>query len=113
MTYTIYHNPRCSKSRQTLEILQVQGIEPKIIEYLKDSVSKDEISSLCKMLGMTPLELIRKKEKIIIENSINIDTDEAALIAMSEYPVLLERPIVIAGDKAILGRPPESVKALF
>lgn len=110
MTVTIYHNPRCSKSRQTLALLQDKGIEPKIVEYLKTPPSADEITSILKKLGIEARALMRTKEAPYKDLELAKVTDEQALIkAMAENPVLIERPVVIKGSKAALGRPPEQV----
>lgn len=111
MDITIFHNPRCSKSRQTLQLLESQGIEPNIRLYLEDSPNADEIKAILKKLGITPRELLRKGEDAYKENNLsNKDLSDDALInAMVEFPKLIERPIVINGDQAKLGRPPEQV----
>jgi len=111
MTVTIYHNPRCSKSRQTLTLLQEKGVEPEIVEYLKTPPDTKTLKRLLDMLGLEPRDLMRKKEKEYKENGLaNPDLSRDALIeAMVANPKLIERPIVIQGDKAALGRPPESV----
>jgi len=111
MDVTIYHNPRCSKSRQTLQLLQEQGIEPTIRLYLEDSPSAKEIKDVLSKLNISPRELLRKGEDAYKENQLsNKDLSDAALIkAMVEFPKLIERPIVINGDHAKLGRPPEQV----
>ena len=111
MDITIFHNPRCSKSRQTLQLLQGQGIEPDVRLYLEDSPSADEIKDILKKLGISPRELLRKGEDAYKENNLNNKelSDEALINAMVEFPKLIERPIVINGDQAKLGRPPEQV----
>jgi arsenate reductase (glutaredoxin) len=111
MDVILYHNPRCSKSRQTLQLLQEQGIEPTIRLYLEDSPSTKEIKQLLVKLDITPRELLRKGEDAYKENQLgNKDLTDTALIkAMAEFPKLIERPIVIKGDQARLGRPPEQV----
>lgn len=111
MDITIFHNPRCSKSRQTLQLLQGQGIEPNIRLYLEDSPSADEIKDILKKLGISPRELLRKGEDAYKENQLSNKelSDEALINAMVEFPKLIERPIVINGDQAKLGRPPEQV----
>lgn len=107
----IYHNPRCSKSRQTLELLQQHGIEPEVVEYLKAVPSTAEITTLLHQLGFTSArELMRSKEEAFKAQNLDQVTDEAALIqAMHEHPKLIERPIVVVGERARLGRPPEAV----
>ena len=111
MTVTIYHNPRCSKSRQTLELLRSQGLEPNIIEYLKTPPGKSELSGILALLGMGPRELMRQKETAYKANGLDAaDLSDGQLIdAMIEHPVLIERPIVLANGKAAIGRPPENV----
>jgi arsenate reductase len=111
MDVTIYHNPRCSKSRQTLQLLQAQGIEPTIRLYLEDNPSAKELKQVISKLGITPRELLRKGEDAYKENQLNNKelSDTALIKAMVEFPKLIERPIVIKGDQAKLGRPPERV----
>lgn len=111
MDITIFHNPRCSKSRQTLQLLQGQGIEPNVRLYLEDSPSADEIKAILKKLDISPRDLLRKGEDAYKENNLsNKDLSDDDLInAMVEFPKLMERPIVINGDQAKLGRPPEQV----
>lgn len=111
MDVTIYHNPRCSKSRQTLQLLQAQGVEPTIRLYLEDSPSAKELKEIITKLGITPRELLRKGEDAYKENQLNNKelSDSALIKAMVEFPKLIERPIVIKGEHAKLGRPPEQV----
>ena len=111
MSTKIYHNPRCSKSRQTLQLLEEKGIQPEIIEYLKKAPSKAELESVLSMLNMEPRALMRKGEAIYKELSLKDDTlsNEQLISAMLEHPILIERPIVLANGKAALGRPPENV----
>jgi arsenate reductase (glutaredoxin) len=111
MTVTIYHNPRCSKSRQTLALIEEQGIKPIIREYLNDVPNKDEISEILKILDYSPRDLMRKKESEYKENGLNDDalTDKELIQAMINHPKIIERPIVINNGKAAIGRPPESV----
>lgn len=108
---SIYHNPRCSKSRQTLALLEERGIEPEIILYLDTPPSATALKKLLKQLGMEPRQLLRKGEEAYKTNSLkNPELSDAELIAaMVEFPKLIERPIVIANNKAALGRPPEQV----
>jgi arsenate reductase len=111
---TIYHNPRCSKSRQTLQLLEENNIQPEIRLYLQDPPSIEEIQALLTQLDITPLELMRTKETIYKELGLSKDsTDEERLQAMHTNPSLIERPIVIHNNKAKIGRPPEDVLALF
>ncbi len=110
----IYHNPRCRKSRQTLALIQENGITPEIIEYLKSPISVSEIASLLEMLNIRPIQLIRKADQIWQENFKGKDlSDDEIVNAMVEYPKLIERPIVTEKGKAIIGRPPENVLSLF
>lgn len=115
MALKIYHNPRCSKSRQTLALLQENGHNPEIVEYLSDIPSETEIKQLLEMLGMmSARELMRKGEQIYKVLGLKAVDDENKLIrAMADNPKLIERPIVVKGTKAALGRPPESVLSLF
>ncbi len=115
MTVTIYHNPRCSKSRQTLALLEAKGIEPKVVEYLKAPPSATELDAILAKLGKEPRELMRKKEPPYAALDLaDASKSRAALIkAMVENPVLIERPIVLANDKAAIGRPPEDVLAIL
>jgi len=109
-TIKIFHNPRCSKSRKTLEILQQQGQEPEIIKYLDTPPSEDEIRKILSLLDLQPRELMRKNEaeyKQYFKNDSLSNTDLIAL--MHKYPKVIERPIVLAKNKAVIGRPPESV----
>jgi arsenate reductase len=105
---TIYHNPRCSKSRQTLTLLRERGIEPEMIEYLKNPPSESTLARLIKMLAIEPQASIRKKEYAALGLPESDNPDE--LIArMASHPEIIERPIVVAGQQACLGRPPENV----
>ena len=115
MAVTIYHNPRCSKSRQALQILRDRGIEPTVIEYLKTPPTAAQLDSFLKKLGMEPRDLMRRKEPIYKEKGLDDPTlTRAALIAaMVESPVLIERPIVTSGGTVVLGRPPENVQRIF
>ena len=108
---TIYHNPRCSKSRQALQLLRENSVEPKIIEYLKNPLQKDELKKISDMLGLRPKEFIRKNEKDFKENNLIefINDDEKIVRAMVSYPKIIERPIVTKGAIAVVGRPPENV----
>jgi len=112
---TIYHNPRCSKSRETLALLEQQGISPEVVLYLQTPPSNETIKTLLNQLGMTSArELMRTKEDIYKELDLKSESNEDALIeAMTANPKLIERPIVIHNDKAKIGRPPESVLELF
>jgi len=112
--FKIYHNPRCSKSRQTLKILMDNGIEPEILEYLKDVPTIAVLKTVLKKLGLSPNQILRKGEAIFKEKYKGQDlSDDQLLAAMVENPKLIERPIVIKGNKAVLGRPPEKVLELI
>lgn len=108
---TIYHNPRCSKSRETLRLLQDRGIEPVIVEYLKTPPDADTLKDLLRRLGIEAADLLRRKEDEYKELGLadKLDDSEALVRAMVANPVLMERPIVVKGDAARLGRPPEQV----
>ena len=115
MKVTIYHNPRCSKSRKTLSLLEEQGIEPQIVEYLHSPPNKTTLKKILNALGLSARELMRKKEAVYKEQGLDNDNlNENQLIeAMLEHPILIERPIVLANDKAAIGRPPENVLAIL
>lgn len=105
----IIHNPRCSKSRQTMELLHGNGVDPEIIEYLNGELSEALLRKAIKALGKKPKELLRTKEDEFKALNLNVDDDEAVIEAIVSHPKILERPIVIKGDKAAVGRPPENV----
>lgn len=110
----IYHNPRCTKSRQTLAIIEDAGKEVEIIKYLEDIPSAKELKELIQLLGIQPVELIRKNEAVWKENyKGKALSDDELIEAMITHPKLIERPIVVSGKKAVLGRPPENVNSLF
>ena len=113
--YTIFHNPRCSKSRQALGLLQEQGIEPEVVEYLKTPLSTQTLQNLCQKLGVNVVDMMRTKEREFKELGLGDRgvTDNELLQAMTQNPILLERPIVVGGDKAVIGRPPENVLELI
>jgi arsenate reductase (glutaredoxin) len=111
MNVIIWHNPRCAKSRKTLELLRSRGIEPQILEYLKTPPSREELTEVVQMLSMSPSELMRTGEKVyhellLAERPLG---DDELIAAMVANPVLIERPVVIANGKAAVGRPPEAV----
>jgi arsenate reductase (glutaredoxin) len=111
MTLTIYHNPRCSKSRATLDLLRQRGVEPSIVEYLKDPPTAAVLDDLLRRLGLEPRDLMRRKEPEYAELGLDDPgLSRTALIeAMVTHPRLIERPIVVKDGRAALGRPPESV----
>ena len=109
-TTRILHNPRCSKSRQTLELLREQGIEPEIIEYLKTPPDREELEAIIDTLGIEPRDLIRRHEARYKELDLDQDLGRDELIdIMVANPILIERPIVISGGKAAIGRPPKKI----
>lgn len=111
---TIYHNPRCSKSRQGLALVEQSGKEFEIIKYLDAYVSEEKLSAIIKLLKISPIDLVRKDEALWKENYKGKSlTDEQLVKAMVQHPKLIERPIVINGKKAIIGRPPESIKTIL
>lgn len=109
MSVTIYHNPRCSKSRQTLGLIRAEGIEPVIVEYLSETPDAGELKDLLQKLGKAPRDIVRKGEAVFKELGLKDASDDALIEAMVANPILIERPIVVNGDKAALGRPPEDV----
>ncbi|WLQ11463.1 arsenate reductase (glutaredoxin) [Hahella aquimaris] len=114
-TLTIWHNPRCSKSRQTLQIIEDSGAAPTIVKYLETPPNAEELKAALAKLGISARDLLRKGEdEYKTLNLANADLSEDALIdAMVAHPKLIERPVVIKGDRAVLGRPPENVNELL
>ncbi|WP_431686340.1 arsenate reductase (glutaredoxin) [Hahella sp. NBU794] len=112
---TIWHNPRCSKSRQTLQIIEDSGVEPTVVKYLETPPTAEELKAALAKLDISARDLLRKgEEEYKTLNLANADLSEDALIdAMAAHPKLIERPIVIKGDRAVLGRPPENVNELL
>lgn len=113
MTTTIWHNPRCSKSRQTLALLEEHGIQPEVVRYLDDPPTEARLHEVLGLLKITATELVRNKEKLFKELGLKGATNAALVTAMAKHPKLIERPIVIHGGRAALGRPPEQVLELF
>ncbi|ODS02317.1 arsenate reductase [Methyloceanibacter marginalis] len=110
VTVTIYHNPRCSKSRQTLALIEDQGIAPKVVDYLKAPPTVAELKNVLKKLGLRARDIVRKSEARYASSGKERDVGDDELLAlMVENPILIERPIVVSGDKAAIGRPPEAV----
>ncbi len=111
MTVTIYHNPRCSKSRQTLALLEGRGVNPKIVLYLETPLSVNEIKAVLEKLGKSPRDIMRKGEASYKELNLGDaeKTDAELINAMVDNPILIERPIVVSGGRAAIGRPPELV----
>ena len=115
MALSIFHNPRCSKSRKTLEIIESQNIEVEIILYLQNPPNGSELNSLLEKLGMNASDLVRKSESIIKELNIDLSSisNDDLISIMIEHPILIERPIVFNESSAIIGRPPENVEELL
>ena len=111
MSITIYHNPKCSKSRQTVELLVKQGIKPVLNEYLKVPPTVEKIKEILSKLGYAPRGLMRKKEDAYTEHNLDNPSlsDDDLIESMVKHPILIERPIVLANEKAAIGRPPEQV----
>lgn len=110
----IYHNPRCTKSRETLALIKDAGVEVEIVEYLKNIPSREEFQLILSKLNMKPSQLLRKNEAVYKEKFKNSNfTEEEWISIMLEYPKLIERPIVVKQNKAVLGRPPENVNDLL
>lgn len=112
----IYHNPRCSKSRQTLALLEERGHTPEVVRYLDDPPSAEELDAVLSKLGREPLQVIRTKEAVFKELGLSAQDDRPRaewLRLMAEHPILIERPIVVLGERAALGRPPEAVLELL
>ncbi len=114
MTVTIYHNPKCSKSRETLSLMKGRGVTPRIIEYLKTPPAAAELEAIVRKLGIKPEQLVRKGEEIYKSKYAGKTLSDAQWIeAMVKDPILIERPIVVAGARAAIGRPPASVLPLL
>lgn len=116
MSWTIYHNPRCSKSRQTLALLHEAGVEPRVVEYLKDRPTAAELDAVFRKLGREPQTVVRFGEDVARELGLGKDdrrSREEWIRLIVEHPILLERPIVVHGGEARLGRPPEAVRELL
>ena len=110
MSVVIYHNPRCSKSRQTLALLRERGIEPEIVRYLDEPPGVKTLQGIAAKLSLSPREMMRVKEAAYKELNLKAVDEAAALFtAMADNPVLIERPIVVNGERAAIGRPPEAV----
>ena len=113
--YKIYHNPRCSKSRQTLSLLRENGIEPEIVEYLKTPLQKKELQMISNAVGLRPASFVRKNESDYKENGIAeyLDDDEKVFQYIVKYPKIMERPIVVSNGIGVIGRPPSNVLGLI
>lgn len=108
---TIYHNPRCSKSRKTLELLQSKGVAPVIVEYLKNPLHLEQLQTLRAHFALK--DFVRTNEPIFKDLGLSLDNENQVLQAMHKEPILMQRPIVTYKDKAVIGRPPENVLKLF
>ena len=113
MKLKIYHNPKCSKSRQTLELLKNNGHNPEVIEYLKSPPSEDELGEILNALGDKYRDAIRQKEEAFSDAQVNMDDRQSVCAAILKHPKLMERPIVVKDGQVAIGRPPESVLKLF
>jgi len=113
--FVYYHNPRCSKSREGLLILEKSKNNFKIKLYLTENIAFNELKQIVNKLNIKPIDLVRKKEKVIKDNKINLDSmsDKEILETLIAHPILIERPILISEDKAIIGRPPELIKSML
>ena len=113
--FVIYHNPMWGKSRGAVSLLKEKGIEPVVVEYLKTPLNKSQLQDLSLKLNLHPREFVRKGESDFQSNNLSaiLDDDQALLEAMSKYPKIMERPIIVSGNKAVLGRPPENVLTLL
>lgn len=111
--WKIYHNPKCTKSRQTLALLQEKGIEPTVIEYLKTPPTANELKLIIQSLGAEASDIVRTKEEDYKNLKFDISDTEVVIENLVKTPKLLERPIVLHGDKATIGRPPENINKLF
>ena len=111
---TIYHNPKCTKSRGTLALLQERGIEPRVVEYLKSPPTAAELRTIVDRLGIKPEQLVRKGEDVYkAKYAGKTLTDAQWIEAMVRDPILIERPIVVRGNRAVIGRPPENVEKIL
>jgi arsenate reductase (glutaredoxin) len=113
-TLTIYHNPACTKSRETLALLRSRGHEPRVVEYLKTPPSEAELSAIVRKLGIKPLELVRRNEQVFKdEYAGKMLADKEWIKAMVANPILIQRPIVVRGEEAAIGRPPQDIERLL
>lgn len=110
---TIIHNPRCSKSRATLELIESRGIKPSIIDYLHGELTKEILTSALTALNMKPKDVLRQKDLEALNLRVNQDNDQELIDLILKHPGILERPIIIKGNKAVIGRPPENVLLLI
>ncbi|HYC59471.1 MAG TPA: arsenate reductase (glutaredoxin) [Thermoanaerobaculia bacterium] len=114
MSDVFLHNPRCSKSRAALDLVRVAGVEMPVRQYLHDPLSVDELRRIVQLLGVRPIDIVRRGEPQFAALGLSDTTpDDDVLRAMAEHPILIERPIVVRGDRAVIGRPPENVRELL
>jgi arsenate reductase len=114
MTDVFLHNPRCSKSRAALELVRDAGVELPVREYLRDPLSVDELRRIIQLLGVRPIDIVRRGEPQFAALGLSDETpDDEMLGAMAEHPILVERPIVVRGGRAVIGRPPENVRDIL
>ncbi len=113
MTVRIFHNPRCNTSRKTLALLRERGIEPEVVEYLKTPYTAAQLTALLRQLGLPAKALVRKKEAAAAGIDPATMSEAALIAAMATHPIIVERPIVVSGNKAALGRPPENVLSVL
>ena len=114
MTDLFLHNPRCSKSRAALELVRDAGVELPVREYLREPLTIGELRRIVELLGVRPIEIVRRGEAQFAELGLGEETpDEEVLRAMAEHPILIERPIVVRGERAVVGRPPETVREIL
>ncbi len=111
--YFLIHNPRCSKSRETLGLLESHGIKVEIIDYLNGALTEDFLRKTLKALNVSPKEVLRTKEEDFLALNLNVEDDEAVIRAILGHPKILERPILVKGSQAVIGRPPEKILSLI
>jgi arsenate reductase len=109
MPLVIYHNPRCTKSRETLALIEKKGLKPRVVEYLKEPPSAAELTRILKLLGLPATAIVRKKEAAEAGIDVEALSEKELIAALAKNPIAIERPIVVSGAKAALGRPPENV----
>jgi len=114
MDIEIWHNPRCGKSRRALQLLEERSVKPQVVEYLKNPPSEARIAEVLGLLGLPPLNLMRTQEELFGALGLSAKTPQDALIrALHTHPILIERPVVISGNRAVVARPPERIDELF
>ena len=111
--YYLVHNPRCSKSRETLSLLETHGIKPEIIDYLQGDLSQDLLEKIFKALNKEPKDVLRMKEEEFLGLNLNLENPQEVIEAILRHPKILERPILMKGNQAVIGRPPEAILSLI